>query len=259
VQRQRLGEGMRTTTINITVDPTKTGKWYAQEHVSKQGDTTVTFFQRDGKRSISQKFMDAIKGVRYGTELASKYAKELHLPSEAVSNIKDKNGRNLISNDQLNQLFGTTKRRMEEDIPFQKSDLLVSYVEKTKDRKEHKVTINVNETKILNEEKKIEIAKLDLMAYFLTSLLRTDSYREDLYQHLSLAIDVRDELNYSFDLDQMNAAKEMLAGFKYVTLNRDKLATAEERHKVQSNFNSMVDSLLKPLEDAMRKASTDRA
>ncbi len=255
---------MRTTTINITVDPTKTGKWYAQEHISKQGDTTVTFFQRDGKRSISQKFMDAIKGVRYGTELASKYAKELHLPSEAVSNIKDKNGRNLISNDQLNQLFGTTKRRMEEDIPFQKSDLLVSYVEKTKDRKEHKVTINVNETKILDKQTKREKDKEYLWTDFHASLFRTEAHTkanpEDLEKLISLAVDVRDEPDSSFDLNQMNAAKEIFAGFKENFSPRaGSYQTPKERDEIQTKFNSMVDSLLKPLEDAIKKASTDRA
>ena len=49
---------MRTTNINISLDLAKEGKWYAQETVNKQGDATVTFFQRDGKQSLSQKFKD---------------------------------------------------------------------------------------------------------------------------------------------------------------------------------------------------------
>ena len=79
---------MRTTNINISLDLAKEGKWYAQEKVNKQGDATVTFFQRDGKQSLSQKFKDYRNGVRSGTELASKYSKELGLPAQAFSNPK---------------------------------------------------------------------------------------------------------------------------------------------------------------------------
>jgi hypothetical protein len=99
---------MRTTNINITLDPAKEGKWYAQEKVNKQGDTTVTFFQRDGKQTFLQKFKDFKNGVHSGTELATKYSKELGLPKDAFSNPKNKHTKESISNDQLNQIFGLT-------------------------------------------------------------------------------------------------------------------------------------------------------
>ena len=103
---------MRTTSININLDPAKEGKWYAKENVTKRGETTVTFFQRDGKRSFLQKFKDFRNNVHSGTELASKYSKELGLPAEALSNPKNKSEKVTISNDKLNTLFRHTYQKI---------------------------------------------------------------------------------------------------------------------------------------------------
>ena len=121
------------TNINIDLNPAKEGKWYAKELITKGGDTTVTFFQRDGKQTLLQKFKDFRDGVRSGTELASKYCKELGLPEDTFSNPKIKHTKNSNSNQQLNQLFGTTKRMLDENIHFDKSDLLVSHFDSEKD------------------------------------------------------------------------------------------------------------------------------
>ncbi len=118
---------MRTTSININLDPAKEGKWYAKENVTKRGETTVTFFQRDGKRSFLQKFKDFRNNVRSGTELASKYSKELGLPAEALSNPKNKSEKVTISNDKLNTLFRHTYQKIRDRKTFEQSDPLVSY------------------------------------------------------------------------------------------------------------------------------------
>ena len=60
-----------------------------EKNVDNRGNTEITFFQRDGKRSISQKLKDFKNGVRYGTELAAKHSKELRLPADIFTNIKN--------------------------------------------------------------------------------------------------------------------------------------------------------------------------
>jgi hypothetical protein len=74
---------MNVNPLNVNIElksAESNGKWYAKKEVSKDEGTTITFFQRDGKPPLLQKFKDFTKGVRNGTELASKYSKELGLP-----------------------------------------------------------------------------------------------------------------------------------------------------------------------------------
>lgn len=115
-----------------------------------------SLFQRDGKQTFLQKFKDFRNGVRSGTELASKYSKELGLPEDAISNPRIKHTIKSNSTDQLNQLFRTTKRRLDENIPFHKSDLLVSHVDSEKNIR---VDIKVNNFDILDDETRREIKK----------------------------------------------------------------------------------------------------
>lgn len=236
---------MRTTNINITLDPAKEGKWYAKENVNKQGDTTVTFFQRDGKQSLSQKFKDYRNGVRSGTELASKYSTELGLPKDAFSNPKIKHTKESISNDQLNQIFGSTYRRLEEKISFDNSDLLVSHFDKVEQKQ---VDITVNSSKItafVDKEKYYEVSKEVKIHNFKTNLHRNDQANSVFTSHLSLAFDIRDKPNFLADKDEMEAAKKSLIDIKKVPLRLGDYQIESEQKK---EFDLTVNDLLKPLE-----------
>ena len=48
------------------------GKWYAKKEVNKYKETTVTFFQRDSKRTFLQKIQDFKNNVRSGTDRIKK-------------------------------------------------------------------------------------------------------------------------------------------------------------------------------------------
>jgi hypothetical protein len=149
---------MLTTSINIKLDSNKGGQWYARENKTQKG-VTVTFFQRAGKQTFLQKFKDLINVARSGTELASKYSKELGLPKDAFSNPKNEYTKESISNDQLNQIFGSTYRRLEEKTSFYTTDLLVSHFDRAQNKQ---VDIMVNKSKIIgvvSEEKNYEIQK----------------------------------------------------------------------------------------------------
>ena len=245
---------MRTTNINISLDLVKESKWYAQEKVNKQGDATVTFFQRDGKQSLSQKFKDYRNGVRSGTELASKYSKELGLPAQAFSHPKIKHTNKSISNEQLNQLFGTTKQKLDENIPFHKSDSLVSHVDSEKNIT---VNIKVNNSMIRDDETKREIKKENDMFYFRLSLFRTNNDYSDFEPHLRLAINISDEPNFLAEKDKMQDAKKALTDIKTTRLKSDAYQTPEDDKKQKEKFDAVVDSLIKALDVAIAKASLE--
>jgi hypothetical protein len=38
--------------IDIELNTGSNGKWYAKKEINKEGETKVTFFQRDGQRSL---------------------------------------------------------------------------------------------------------------------------------------------------------------------------------------------------------------
>lgn len=243
---------MRTTNINITLDTAKEGKWYAQEKVDKHGDTTVTFFQRDGKQTFLQKFKDFRNGVRSGTELASKYSKELGLPEDAISNPRIKHTIKSNSTDQLNQLFRTTKRRLDENIPFHKSDLLVSHVDSEKNIR---VDIKVNNFDILDDETRREIKKDHHLFYFRSSLFRTNNNYFDFEPHLKLAINIRDEPNFSAGKNEMQDAKKSLTAIKTTVLKSPVYQTPDQDNKEKEKFDATVDSLINALDTAIAKAS----
>lgn len=235
---------MLTTSINIKLDSNKGGQWYARENKTQKG-VTVTFFQRDGKQTFLQKFKDFTNGVRTGTELASKYSKELGLPKDAFSNPKNEYTKESISNDQLNQIFGSTYRRLEEKISFYTTDLLVSHF----DRAQHKqVDIMVNKSKIIgvvSEVKNYEIQKEVKIHNLKTNLYRINQADTDFTSHLSLAFDIRDKPNFSANKDEMEAAKKALIDIKKVPLRLGDYQTEIQQKK---EFDLTINDLLKPLE-----------
>ena len=241
---------MRTTNINISLDPAKEGKWYAQENVTKKGDATVTFFQRDGKQTFLQKFKYFRNGVRSGTELASKYIKELGLPPEAFST--PKKSKETISNDQLNQIFGSTYRRLEEKISFEESDLLVSHF----DREENKqVNIKINQSLVWDDETIRESRKNDDLSYFQRSLFKTNNNYSNFDPHLRLAIEVRDKPNFSAKKDEIETAKKALTDIKTTRLKSLLYQTTDDDIKIKGEFDAAVDILSKAFDTAIAKAS----
>lgn len=74
--------------INIELNIESNGKWYAKKGVNKPGETEVTFFQREGQRSLLQKFKDFKNNVRSGAELAKKYCNELGISDKVITNPK---------------------------------------------------------------------------------------------------------------------------------------------------------------------------
>lgn len=233
-----------TTSINIKLDSNKGGQWYARENKTQKG-VTVTFFQRAGKQTFLQKFKDFTNGVRTGTELASKYSKELGLPKDAFSNPKNEYTKESISNDQLNQIFGSTYRRLEEKISFYTTDLLVSHFDRAQNKQ---VDIMVNKSKIIgvvSEEKNYEIQKEVKIHNLKTNLYRMNQADTDFISHLSLAFDIRDKPNFSTNKDEMEAAKKALIDIKKVPLRLGDYQTEIQQKK---EFDLTINDLLKPLE-----------
>jgi hypothetical protein len=176
------------------------------------------------------------------------------LPKDAFSNPKIKHTNKSISNEQLNQLFGTTKRRLDEDISFHKSDLLVSHVDSEKNIQ---VNIKVNNSKVLDDETKKEIKKENNMFYFRSSLFRTNNDYSDFEPHLRLAIDISDEPNFLAGKDKMQDAKKALTDIKTTHLKSHAYQTPDEDKKEKEKFNAVVDSLIKTLDVAIAKASLE--
>jgi len=235
---------MLTTSINIKLDSNKGGQWYARENKTQKG-VTVTFFQRAGKQTFLQKFKDLINVARSGTELASKYSKELGLPKDAFSNPKNEYTKESISNDQLNQIFGSTYRRLEEKISFYTTDLLVSHFDRAQNKQ---VDIMVNKSKIIgvvSEEKNYEIQKEVKIHNLKTNLYRMNQADTDFTSHLSLAFDIRDKPNFSANKDEMEAAKKALIDIKKVPLRLGDYQTEIQQKK---EFDLTINDLLKPLE-----------
>ena len=235
---------MLTTSINIKLDSNKGGQWYARENKTQKG-VTVTFFQRAGKKTFLQKFKDLINVARSGTELASKYSKELGLPKDAFSNPKNEYTKESISNDQLNQIFGSTYRRLEEKTSFCTTDLLVSHFDRAQNKQ---VDIMVNKSKIIgvvSEEKNYEIQKEVKIHNLKTNLYRMNQADTDFTSHLSLAFDIRDKPNFSANKDEMEAAKKALIDIKKVPLRLGDYQTEIQQKK---EFDLTINDLLKPLE-----------
>jgi hypothetical protein len=215
--------------------------------VDNQGNTEITFFQRDGKRSISQKLKDFKNGVRYGTELAAKHSKELRLPADIFTNIKNAKSKPSISNEKLNQLFRETKEKLASHKPFKKKDTLVSHTNKSQ---RQEINIDINNKRILDRED----AKFIFLNYFFNSLVKTETHYDDNKHHLQLAIDVHDNPGTSFDINMMRNAKDALTQIRLTNLRRDGYDTDEQHEKKVNEFIAKVDRLIGALEVAIAKA-----
>jgi len=238
---------MLTTRITIQVDDEKKGKWYAKKNVDNRGNTEITFFQRDGKRSISQKLKDFKNGVRYGTELAAKHSKELGLPADIFTNIKNAKSKPSISNEKLNQLFRETKEKLASHKPFEKTDALVSHTNKSQ---RQEINIDINNKRISDRE----VAKSNFLLYFSMSFFKTETRYADNEHYLQLAIDVHDNPKTSFDVKTMSKAKDALTQLRLTKLMRDANDTDEQHGKKVNEFIAKVDRLIGALEVAIAKA-----
>ncbi len=229
---------MLTTSININLDPEKGGKWYATENKTKRGDVKVTFFQRDGKQTFLQKFKDFRSGVRSGTELASKYSKELGLPAEAFSNPKTKNAF-------LNNAFREAVKKLKENESFKSTEPLVSHSDMD-NRKRIDITVNTSKiTTSVDKKKYYEVSKEVKIHNFKINLNRNDQANSVFTSHLRLAFDARDNPDFSATKDEMEAAKKSLIDIKKAPLRLGDYQIESEQKK---EFDLTVNDLLKPLE-----------
>jgi hypothetical protein len=230
---------INTVKVNITVEPETQGKWYGKEKIDKKsGEKTVIFFQRDGKRNIFQKLMDFKKGVRFGTELASQYSKELGLPTKALSNPKTKSEKPAISNDELNKMFLAAHDKIKNNGFFESSDPLVS---------NNKVSVSINKERINNAED----YKNSTFGYFMGALNHTDFKYNDFKEHISLALDVRADPNFKADNKKINETIESLQKLKTNELTghaNPKLTNYDSR---KSQFDKKIDSLIAVLEEKL--------
>ena len=218
-----------------------------EKNVDNRGNTEITFFQRDGKRSISQKLKDFKNGVRYGTELAAKHSKELRLPADIFTNIKNVKSKPSISNEKLNQLFRETKEKLASHKPFEKNDTLVSHTNKSQ---RQEINININNKRILDRAD----AKINFLSYFFIHLLKTETRYADNEHYLQLAIDVHDNPRTSFDVNTMRNAKDALTQLRLTKLMRDANDTDEQHEKKVNEFIANVDRLIGALEVAIANA-----
>jgi hypothetical protein len=232
--------------VNITLDSSKEGKWYAKENVTKRGDTEVTFFQRDGKRTLLQKFKDFRNGVRYGTELASKYSKELGLPKEALSNPKNKSEKSTMSNESLNEMFRTAHEKLQKNEPFQKLDPLVSNTDE-------KINITINKENINNTED----YKNFTLGYFQANLDKKSISYDGSKKHILLALDVRANPSFRADIKKIGEAIDALKNIKTITLTADPYKTQEYIDNLNKIFQTKVDNLIASLNTALKKTSND--
>jgi hypothetical protein len=190
---KRKKMNVNPVTVNIELKTEKQGKWYGGEKTEKNGDKTVSFYQRDGKRTFLQKIKDFKNGVRYGTELARKYSKELGLPEEAMSSVKNKSDKRTISNDALNTMFRTAHQKLQKNEFFKASDSLVSHT---------KASVRINEEQIYNAED----YKKNSVAYFYSNFFKSGISHDDWNKHISLAVDVRTNPSLRSDTKQIDEA-----------------------------------------------------
>ena len=215
-------------------------KWYAKKDVSKDKETTVTFFQREGKRTFLQKIKDFRHGVRYGTELASKYSKELGLSREVFSNPKNKSEKPTISNDTLNTKFREAQEKLQKNESFKESDSLVSH---------NKISININAEKIYDAE---DYKNLTL-SYFMTALNHTKCSYADFKEQISLALDLRANPGFPADNAKIDNAIESLNNLKNNTLTGNANQELTKYVSRKSEFDTKINSLITVLEKASKK------
>jgi len=214
-------------------------KWYAKKDVSKDKETTVTFFQREGKRTFLQKIKDFKNGVRYGTELASKYSKELGLSGEVFSNPKNKSEKPTISNDDLNKIFREAHAKFKNDEPFQKSDPLVS-------RSSKKIEVSIDNELIL----KGKDFKNTTLRFFSSKMVNANKNYSDFRDHIALALDIRANPKFTDDDGKIDKAIEALKELKEINLVGYEHAELTDYNNRKFEFNEKIDSLIIALNKA---------
>jgi hypothetical protein len=220
------------------------GKWYAKKDVSKDKETTVTFFQREGKRTFLQKIKDFRNGVRYGTELASKYSKELGLSEEVFSNPKNKSEKPTISNDTLNTKFREAQEKLGKNEIFKESDSLVSH---------NDISIYINKAKINNAEDH----KNSTVHYFFRNFYKHETSLDNWEKHISLALDVRANPSFQADIKKIDEAIDFFSKVKDLTLPYDHYKTEEYNENRNKIFQDKVNHLLSSLNTALKKINND--
>ena len=214
-------------------------KWYAKKDVSKDKETTVTFFQREGKRTFLQKIKDFKNGVRYGTELASKYSKELGLSGEVFSNPKNKSEKPTISNDTLNAKFREAHAKLKNDEPFQKSDPLVS-------RNSKEIDVSINNEPVL----KGKDFKNMTLRFFSSKMVNENKNYSDFRDHIALALDIRANPKLTDDDGKIDKAIEALNELRKINLVGYDNAELTDYDNRKIEFNKKVDSLIIALNEA---------
>jgi hypothetical protein len=228
--------------INIELDSWKSGKWYAKKEVRKDKETIVNFFQRDGKRSLLQKFQDFRNNVRSGTELASKYSKELGLTEDAFSNPKNKSVKSSISNQKLDEFFRAANNKLDNDEPFQKSDPLVS-------RSYEEIDIRINNTPVLADED----FKNMTLRFFSSQMVNANKIYTDYKDHIALALDIRANPSFTTEGKKIDKAIEALQELRNINLSGYEYSDMTNYNYRKFEFNEKVDSLITVLEKGSKR------
>ncbi len=178
--------------------------------------------------------------MRYGTELASKYSKELGLSREVFSNPKNKSEKPTISNDTLNTKFREAQEKLQKNESFKESDSLVSH---------NKISININAEKIYDAE---DYKNLTL-SYFMTALNHTKCSYADFKEQISLALDLRANPGFPADNAKIDNAIESLNNLKNNTLTGNTNQGLTKYVSRKSEFDTKINSLITVLEKASKK------
>jgi hypothetical protein len=239
--------------INIELNVEIKGKWYGKKGVNKQGETEVTFFQREGKRSLLQKFKDFKNNVRSGTELAKKYCNELGISDKVITNPKNKSVNSSITNEELNTLFRATHEKLKNDNPFQKSDPLASIRDK-------EIKVSINDKQILNVEDFNLQTKMRLKGH----MNHTNKDYTYYANHIQLALDILantslpnggEHIDENIDtaLEKLNELKDTIS----LTGSNNPHIGNYDRKK--TDFNKMVEHLITTLENAKKTSPNTTA
>lgn len=217
------------------------GKWYAKKEVNKYKETTVTFFQRDSKRTFLQKIQDFKNNVRSGTDHIKKYRNELGIPEKTMLNLKSKSVNNSISNEELNTLFRAAHAKLKNDEPFQKSDPLVS-------RSSKEIEVSINNEPIL----KGKDFKQTTLRFFSSKMVNANKDYAEFKEYITLALDIRANPKFPADDKKIDKAVEALKKLKEINLVGHDYPELTDYDYRKFEFNEKVDSLIMALKKATK-------
>ena len=226
--------------VNIELASTEsTGKWYAKKEVNKDKETTVTFFQREGKRTVLQKIKDFKNNVRSGTDRINKYRNELGIPEKAISNLKNKSINNSITNEEINTLFRAAHAKLQNDEAFQKSDPLVS-------RSSKEIDVRINNEPVL----KGKDFKHTTLRFFSSKMVNANKDYKEFKDHITLALDIRANPKFPSVGKEIDKAIEALKELKEINLVGHDYPELTDYDYRKFEFNEKVDSLIVALNNA---------